>query len=170
MQVIFQEVSIENVVKNPKTRYSVATVTYTVNGNNRQYKMFSFANPDVFAAVQKFNQGDTLDVTITKNDKGYDQWAKVTKVDAEAAPAAAGARAPAFRDERETREERVERQLHIVRQSSLSNAVNTLVAGAKAPPKVEDVLALAQQYVDFVYENDSDALVTTDAEFTDVPV
>ena len=39
----------------------------------------------------------------------------------------------------------------IVRQSSLSAAVNLLLAGAKTPPPVENVLAIAKQFEDYVF-------------------
>jgi hypothetical protein len=58
---------------------------------------------------------------------------------------------PAPRSNYETPEERAQRQVLIVRQSSLSSAVAMLTAGAKTPPKVEDVLALASRLEGFVF-------------------
>jgi hypothetical protein len=168
MNITFQEVNIEDVQKG-KSRYQIANVTYTTSGGqNRQQKLLSFANPESFKAVQGFKQGDVLEVTITKNAGGYDQWAKVEK-----ATAAASAGTPATNvkpvSNYETREERQERQLHIVRQSSLSNAVNMLTPGAKAALKVEDVIAVAEQLVDFVYDNSLEDLDTPNGEISDIP-
>ncbi|MBT9145723.1 MAG: hypothetical protein DDT42_01599 [candidate division WS2 bacterium] len=50
-----------------------------------------------------------------------------------------------------TKEERAQTQRYIIRQSSLTNAVATLSVGSKSlNPK--DVLVLAEQYVDFIFE------------------
>lgn len=173
MRVIFQEVNVENVVKG-KTRYSKAVVTYTSNGRNMQQTMMSFNNPDVFAIVQKLSPGQEIEVEITKNDAGYNQWASCKPVVADdSAPAAGkvvatGGKAPAYQGE--TREERQVRQLHIVRQSSISNAVAALTPGAKAPLKAEDITALAQEFVDFVYSDDTaEDLVAANPEIKDVP-
>lgn len=169
MRVIFQEVNVENIVKG-KARYSIATVTYTSNGRNMQQKLMSFANPDSFAAVQKFTQGQEIEVEITKNDAGYNQWASAKAVDASTAPvagapASSGGKAPV--SQYETREERQTRQLHIVRQSSLGYAIAALTPGAKAALKADDVVELAQDFVDFVYGNGVDDLATE--TLTDIP-
>ena len=50
------------------------------------------------------------------------------------------------------KEERAQTQVYIVRQSALAQAVATLAAGAKSPPAKENVLALAQEYIDFVFQ------------------
>lgn len=172
MRVIFQEVNLEQVVKG-KSRYTIAHVTYTVNGSNKTYRAMSFANPEVFGAVQKFTQGQELDVTITKNDAGYDNWARVVLADATPTPSAVVAAPTAGKvlgNQYETRDERNTRQLHIVRQSSISNAVNLLTPGAKAPLDVDKVLEVAQQLVDFVYsDNTEDLMAASDSKITDVP-
>ena len=174
MRVIFQEVNVENVVKG-KTRYSKAVVTYTSNGRNMQQTMMSFTNPDVFAIVQKLSPGQEIEVEITKNDAGYNQWASCKPVVADdSAPAATGGKSVTGGkspvSQYETREERQVRQLHIVRQSSISNAVAALTPGAKAPLKAEDLVALAQEFVDFVYSDDTaEDLVAANPEIKDVP-
>lgn len=174
MRVIFQEVNVEHITKG-KSRYSKATVTYTSNGRNMQQSIMSFTNPDVFATVQKLAAGQEIEVDITKNDAGYNQWSSVKPVVAEdSAPVSsgkagvAGGKAPV--SQYETREERQGRQLHIVRQSSISNAVAALTPGAKAPLKAEDIVALAQEFVDFVYSDDTaEDLVAANPEIKDVP-
>ena len=161
MRVTFQEVVLENVVKG-KSRFTIAHVTYTVNGNNKTYRAVSFANPEVFGAVQKFTQGQELEVTITKNDAGYDNWAKVVVASVDATPDKVPATASTGKvlgNQYETRDERNTRQLHIVRQSSISNAVNLLTPGAKTALDVDKVLDVAQQLVDFVYSDNTENLV-----------
>jgi hypothetical protein len=151
MQIILGEVVVEKVTKG-KNFYQVATVNYTSNGESRVQKIMSFSNPDTFKNIQTFSAGDALDVTVTKNDAGYNQWAKIAKVDAAAATPATGGKV--LGSQYETREERQERQLHIVRQSCLGYAVGTLTPGATAALNPEVVKALAEEYVDYVYGTD----------------
>lgn len=169
MQVQFKETTLEKVVKG-RTSYTIAHVKYDFNGQERTQRVLSFANPEVFKIVQDLKSGENIDVTITKNDAGYDQWAAVKRVGAESPRTATPTQAPkATVSNYETREERLERQLHIVRQSCLGYAVNTLSAGAKTPPKREDVTELAQHYVDFVYGNEFvEEVGKTDGDFEDV--
>ncbi|HET8688881.1 MAG TPA: hypothetical protein VFM18_19905, partial [Methanosarcina sp.] len=47
------------------------------------------------------------------------------------------------------------RQVLIVRQSSLTNAIAVLTAGSKTPPDPEAVKKLAQEFVDFVFQADT---------------
>lgn len=169
MRVIFQECNVETITKG-RNKYQIASVTYTVNGANRTQKLLSFANPESFAAVQKFAPGASLEVTITKNDAGYDQWAKVVAADDAApvaTPTATGGKVTG--SNYETREERQMRQLHIVRQSSLSNAIALLSPGAKAPLDLDKVLETAQELVDFVYDDGKEDLAPTNSDFQDVP-
>ena len=168
MRVIFQEVNVEHVQKG-KSRYSKASVTYTSNGRNMTQNIMSFTNPDVFAMVQKLAPGQEIEVEITKNDAGYNQWASVKPVTDEAPAAKAvptGGKASTVSNY-ETREERQLRQLHIVRQSSLSSAVAALTPGAKAAVPSEAVIAYAQALVDFVYSEEP--LDVPGDEFEDVP-
>jgi len=71
----------------------------------------------------------------------------------------------------ETPEERAKKQVYIVKQSSLSAAIALLSVGAKAPPKSEDVLAQAQQFTDWVFQEQKvnpQALVDMPDDFPDV--
>ena len=52
-------------------------------------------------------------------------------------------------------------------QSSLSNAIAMLTPGAKAPLKTDEVLAVAQELVDFVYGNE-EILVTPNSNNSEV--
>ena len=151
-KIVLQEVALESVEKG-RAKYQVANVTYTFNGTNKTTKILSFANPQVFKDIQGFSPGTELVVETTKNAQGYDQWSKVSVAGA-AAPASAGA-APQARSTYETPEERKIKQLYIIKQSSISTAVQTLSVGAKVPPTPDEVLKLAQVYVDFVYGNEN---------------
>lgn len=141
-----------------KGSYQTADVAYKNNsfqGKVEGKKVMSFgATKDSFTTLATAQPGESYEVTIVKNDKGYNDWVSMAKATAGAAsPAAAPSKAAtvAPRSTYETPEERAQRQVLIVRQSSLSSAVNTLTAGAKTPPAVESVIALAKQYESYVF-------------------
>lgn len=149
MLITLKEVVVETQTKG-KNRWQTATVAYEFNGEHRTQKMMSFSNPDVFKTIQEFQPDDKLDVTVTKNDQGYNQWAKVEKVSEAPAKAATAATGGTYKGSTyETPEERKIKQLYIIRQSSISNAISFL--GQDVP--VELILETAQKFVDFVYDN-----------------
>lgn len=152
MQVTIKEVVVESFTKG-RNKWQVANVSYTFNGEARSQKLISFSNPDSFAKVQTLNPGDLVEVTVTKNDQGFNQWAKVEKVGADAAKptavAAQGGRV--LGSTYETPEERKVKQLHIARQNSIGNAIAILSPGAKGPLKVDEILTIADDLVDYIY-------------------
>lgn len=132
--------------------------------------------------------GQTFDVKTEKDDKGYWQWTSVERVApgaaAEVAPApsastsrsASANTAPAQRTNTyETPEERAIKQVYIVKQSSVANAIALLTTGAKSPPSVDAVLETAQKFTDFVFGKpdlfkQANDLPQQDDEFQDVPL
>jgi hypothetical protein len=150
LQVLLKDVNVEKVEKG-KNGYHIATVDYEYKGESKQQKIFSFVNPGVFKAIQELPKG-AIEVELTKNSKGYSEWAKVS-VASEGSSEPQKTRIAG--SNYETPEERAKRQLLIVRQSSLTNAL-TFLNGKDAA--VEEVEALAQRFVDFVYQNDQAVL------------
>jgi len=160
MNITLLSVDIKT-VPTAKGSYQTADVAYKNNsfqGKVEGKKVMSFgATKDSFSTLALAQPGESYEVTIVKNDKGYNDWVSMAKAEAgansPAVSAPAGGKAPAAtpRSTYETPEERAQRQVLIVRQSSLSAAVNLLLAGAKTPPPVENVLALAKQFEDFVF-------------------
>ena len=157
-EATFQEFTTELVTKG-RGKYEKGLVTYTYQGQNKQGTMVDFSNPQVFKLLKTLKSGTPILVTTAKNANGYDFWQSVKVVDENApmpeqtAPKA-GAATTGTRvagSNYETAEERKQRQLFIIRQSSISNAIDTLVPGSKVSLDPEQVLAVAQRYVDFVY-------------------
>ena len=112
-------------------------------GQAQSKKLMSFANPAVFKAAQAWQKGDVVHVSTEKDANGYWQWTAVGSADAVTdtrsdtdAPAQAQASSTKTRvtgSNYETKDERAARQIMIVRQSSLSNAVATLaIEGSNA--------------------------------------
>jgi hypothetical protein len=151
----------------------------TFQGKVEAKKIPSFGQQaGAFKTLSAAKAGDTFDITVVKNSAGYNDWTIVLPASADApqataptagfrqagAPGSAAPRTSSY----ETPEERAQRQILIVRQSSVSSAVAMLSAGAKAPVKVEDVVAVAQQLSDFVFQV-KDKGPSGFADFPDVP-
>lgn len=169
-QVQVQDVRVETVQKG-RNSYQKATVVYTDGkGQQKEKNVMSFSNPAVFTTVKDLKSGTYLDITYAKDDP-YFNWATATIVTQEApaktATAATGGKV--LGSQYETREERQLRQLHIVRQSSLANAIEYYKhqAFTESNITVDEVLAVAQAFVDFVYNNDD--VETLDSDHEDVP-
>lgn len=161
MQIQIIDVGTPNThaAKNGRS-YQSLEVTYKGNdGKVSAKKLMSFSNPSVFAAAGKWNKGDTVEVITQKDDAGYWQWTGIG--DGASAPqlsaggttstASAGSSTRVTGSTYETKEERAARQVLIVRQSSLSVAVQALLAGAKVPPNAGDIIALAKQLESYVF-------------------
>lgn len=158
MRVAIQNVEVEVGKPGPKG-WSKAKVTYLMNGESKWQNVMSFSNPAVFKAVQQ-HIGEEVEVTITKNAKGYDEWAAVspagtgTPVATGAVPAGNSA-APATRvtgSNYETPVERARRQVLIVRQSSLAQAIEYHKL-QKDAAGTDEILDIAQDFVDWVFES-----------------
>lgn len=152
MQITFQ--GQESVfTKTAKGGFTTMTVSYVdETGKSRNWKILSFANPKVFDTFKNAKTGEQYEITTRKNDKDFTEWATADKT-GEAAPGASKVqtKVPAV-SQYETRDERNQRQRLIVRQSSLKEAVTTSSVGAKTVPNVDDVLALAERYTDWVFQ------------------
>lgn len=108
--------------------------------------------------------GDVYEITVVKNG-AYNNWTNAVKATAGATPVASPAGGtingasttarpaytPATKSTYETPEERAKKQIYIVRQSSISNAIANLSVGAKAPPKGDEVLSLAKSFEEYVF-------------------
>ena len=122
-------------------------------------KIMSFTNKAVFDTMSKATQGQQLAVTTEKNaESGYWDWTAVNSADASASPssAAAPAKAGGFASPKsnyETTEERAARQVLIVRQSCLSNAVAVLKNDKKQADSKE-VIDLAEYFSRWVFQKD----------------
>jgi hypothetical protein len=164
MKVKILDVNIENVVKG-KSRYSKAAVTYSYNGEARTQNIMSFTNPAIFKAVQE-KVGQEVEITITKNAAGYNEWASLDDIGSGAssqastlpssAPPAASA-GPTTRvtgSNYETPAERAAKQVYIVKQSSISAAV-ALAGNNKEKQTAAEIIKTAQEFVDFVFDKDT---------------
>lgn len=140
-------------------RWGKLVVDYTQNGKPRKQNVMSFKNPDVFKKVQDL-VGQTVEVEVVKNEKGFDEWASVGVASSTPGSSGGTAQAPARAASNsgnwETKEERAYRQVLIVKQNALTNAVAALTPGAKAALSTEDVLKKAQEFSDWVLAQEAE--------------
>jgi len=183
MQVNVVDVSSLNThsAKNGRQYQSIEIMYKNDAGQAQNKKLMSFANPAVFKAAQTWQKGDTVHVSTEKDANGYWQWTAVgndaadvtDKRDGNAAQgstqAASSAPTRVSGSNYETKDERAARQVMIVRQSSLSNAVSTLaIEGSKAT--ANDVISLAKLYEGYVLGQEVAAEPASIAELeSDIP-
>ena len=162
MQFNISIVSVDITTKpTAKGSYQQATVAFRNLSTNKleEKKILSFTDEGkaLYNTASAVVAGQVYTITSEKGEK-YWNWTSMTQTTPEAAAASpikvaekAGFQPRTY----ETSEERAERQVLIVRQSSLSAAVATLTTGAKTVPDIEAVVHLAQRYTDFVFQKDA---------------
>jgi hypothetical protein len=177
MQINIQVIQTE--ISN-KGKYNQLEVTYKnlEAGKVESKKLMSFVQPDQpYKALADAKAGNVFTVTMEKEESSKDgksYW--VWKQAEQAAPGAASkmSTAPtttgytAPKSNYETPEERAKKQVYIVRQSSLSNAIALLSVGAKLPPSTELVLQEAQKFTDFVFSEPKVSLADMPSDTVDI--
>lgn len=134
--------------------YAFLEVTCKQDGKAKVQKIMPFGNSkEIFEVLSSAVKGEWYDVDIEKQGD-YWQWVKVVKGSMEQQPVESVAEGhsgtrPVARSNFETPEERARRQILIVRQSSLSNAIEFLKHNKKAFT-IEDLFQTAENLVGFV--------------------
>jgi hypothetical protein len=135
--------------KNGRSYQSIEVTYKDDQGQVKNKKLMSFSNPSVFNHIKDLTKGDQINLRTEKDAAGYWQWIgiegdKTVATETKTTPQAGGR---VTGSNYETKEERAARQVLIVRQSSLSSAVELLGPGKS----VEEVLAVAKQFEDYVF-------------------
>jgi hypothetical protein len=150
-------ITIVNVEKSsiPGKKYHQLEVAYKDDaGALKGKKIMSFGVKNGLDVLTKAVEGDSLDITVAE-EKGYWNWVGVKKASGEApaaSPTKAGYSAPS-RDF-ETSVERAKKQVLIVRQSSISAAINTIALTSPIEEvKVDDILTIAERFENWVMED-----------------
>lgn len=142
--------------KNGRSYQSIEVTYKNDQGQVANKKLMSFSNPSVFNHIKDLTKGASLNVSTTKDANGYWQWTGIggdeTAPTSETKPATGGR---VTGSNYETKEERAARQILIVRQSSLSSAVDLLGPGKS----VEDVIATAKQFEAYVFGQAEDVSI-----------
>jgi hypothetical protein len=166
MNITVLVTSITTLMSKANKPYQQLEVTFKNNtfGKTESKKLMPFgAQEGAFKALSGAKQGDVFEVTVVKNAAGFNDWTACVQ----AAPGSVettlttpvatgsintGGKSVQVKSTYETPEERAIKQRYIIKQSSLSGAINLLTVGAKSPPTVEAVLALADTLVAYVME------------------
>ena len=168
------QITVIDVTENTKKSESGRTfqqleVAYkNEQGQPQLKKLISFSNPNVFKAAKDWVKGDVVNVTTVKNEKtGYWDWIGLEGdgIVAENKPASGTSGARVTGSNYETKEERAARQVFIIRQSSLSTAVELLGQGKS----VADVIATAKQFEAYVFSK-ADSVDAINELQDDIPV
>jgi len=177
IQIITTSIETKPTAKGSYQQLEVVFKNLTFQGKVESKKIMSFgAGAGAFKTLSTAAAGTVFDVEVTKNAAGYNDWTAVTPSNGAAPPAEASSATPSSyaakatttpKSTYETPEERAQRQILIVRQSSVSSAVNLLSTGAKSPPKVDDVISAAKQLEAYVFG--IAAVDTGPTGFDDIP-
>ncbi len=114
------------------------------------------ASKDVYKVVSEAQSGDVFDVKSEKiagqDGKEYWNWTGIQTAgkNIPGQSQASGKASPAPRSNFETPEERAQRQVYIIRQSSLSVAQELLSNTKGKGYAASDVIDLAEEFTDFV--------------------
>jgi hypothetical protein len=136
----------------------MATVTHKAESSGKvdAKKIMSFTYKDVFKALSEAKQGDKFNVKIQKNEtSGYWDW---VEVEADGKNTGAANESPVrlaavSRSTYETPEERAKKQVYIVRQSSISAAIELLKASG-APFDTGNIIEKAKDFEKYVFAVD----------------
>jgi hypothetical protein len=146
--------------KTPGKTYSALELAFknlTFQGKVEGKNLVGFGNGKAaYDTLLNANPGEVFDISMVK-DGAYWNWISATKSNG-AAPApnvskTSSTTSPTTspKSTYETPEERAKKQVYIVRQSSISNAVDLLSVGQKSPPAIEAVIEAAKQFEDYVF-------------------
>ena len=128
-------------------------------------KIMDFTNKEVYKIIASAKKDDIFSISREKDEKGFWQWVDIsTDIQTQPAKQEAPSKAtPAPKSTYETPEERAKKQVYIVKQSSITNAIEYLNHNKKNY-NVEDILETAQMFVDFVFG------IQLDTEDVELPV
>ena len=125
-------------------------------------KIMSFAEPDAFSILSKASMGQVFTIGREKDDKGYWKWKQVTEGNAptQTNSGATNVAGPVTvnKPQYETADERAARQVMIVRQSSLAQAVALLSANGGKKNSPQDVISIAKVFENWVMTGDSGSI------------
>lgn len=165
MIIEIQDVSrSDSTGKNGKS-YGVLQVAYRADGKLQEKKLMSFSNPQVFKHIEGLKKGDTVNVKTEKDDNGYWQWTAIQNEEQQQSKPVQSGTTPTrvTGSTYETPEERAIKQKYIVRQSSLTTAIQILGVGAKSLDK-QAVIGLAEELENWVFRVDLPKVATPSSD------
>jgi hypothetical protein len=164
VQAKLMEVEMDvNIAKNGGGSYRGTRIVYRdAEGSLKEQNIHSNAlrfNPGLKQSIIGLSPGDAFTMLKEKegefwNVKSISKGVVQEAVSTKAGATSEGKASTSPRSTYETPEERARRQVLIVRQSSVSSAI-AYAATQKSPMKIEEILKIAAQINDFVFDNES---------------
>lgn len=132
------------------------------SGRPRKKHMVDFNGPKAYEALKEAKVGQCFEITEQPGkDPQYTDWVDATPITVEtpveASKGSGGASdrsqttTTSFKSSYETPEERARKQVYIVRQSSLTNAIATLALNQQRTAGKEEVVDIAKFYEAYVF-------------------
>ena len=160
--MLIQVISVGDIATKPgkKVPYSVFQLDYLTNGRAAKKQIMSFT--PVYKTLLASREGEEFEITTESNGE-FTNWVtaeskgvpvKAPKEGPATSETTTAKGATAFKSTYETPEERAKKQVYIVRQSCLAQAVAYYAAAGKdtaAGTSVEDVLDVAKQFEEYVF-------------------
>jgi len=119
-------------------------------GKAETKKIMPFGSKEVFTTLKTAQKGSVYTIVREKDTNGFWNWIGIVEgeevIETATNQPVKQSTAAVARSSFETPDERAKKQLYIIRQSSLTNAVNTAVASVDP----ENVKQIAEDYIDFV--------------------
>lgn len=141
-----------------KGSYTILTVNFRdASGKVASRNIMSFVAKEVFNALQVGKENEIFEVTEDTNAKGYKEFTSAKSTGTFDTPNSGASNGSDTKSSSvpksnyETAEERANRQILIVRQSSLSTAVDYIKAVGNVKAKVSDIITIAKQLEGYVF-------------------
>lgn len=156
-------VEVDYAVAKNGNSYKVVTLVYkNRDGKVESKKLMPFGDTKKTAEILgEATAGQVYEVDTVKNNAGYWDWLNPRVSSGDGNASSSGAAQPASRGTSspepsrfESAEERAKKQVYIVRQSSLSNAVETLAVGSKTALDPQKVIEVARLYEAYVFDTE----------------
>ena len=177
MQTTLLDIQITEESKGNKT-WEMYTIKHKDSqGKNGEKKLLSFNMDDELKNfLDEVELPKMVEITTVKNDRGFWDWTGIKPITefTEKAKSWAGAGGGGKKGDWETAEERARKQILIVRQSSLSSAIEaakiglgdvvTMDAKAGKIVDIDGLLDVAEKFAQFVFKGDVAAAPTENAK------
>ena len=140
-----------------KGKYSLVDLAYkTAEGKVEGRKVVSFGDSaPAYEVLKSAQQGESYDIKMVKGEK-YWNWVQATKMDG-STPMVSKTNSAPSKGNYETPPERAERQVYIIRQSSLSTAVQFLNQNKKGYD-LQELINTAKSLQDWVMSKNTSSM------------
>jgi hypothetical protein len=153
------QIEVLKVKVEPQGKFRVATVDHKVGGKVDSKRLVSFGpGKPAFDVLSQAQQGDVFDIDSQKiknekDGKEYWTWVAANSVGKSGGQVVSKVSAN-VRSSYETPEERAARQVYIVRQNSITNAIAFFEVQKVKEFHQQDVIDLAKQFEEYVFSTE----------------